>query len=187
MLYSPKDKGLQAYFIQSSEAPQEIKSARWRNLDALVNYSETGECRHGEILTYYRDAQRIGQCGHCDNCDPHSVRRIQKTVALPSLAKARKETHETGSTKLRKKKTDLVIHELDEIQELRFQRLRQWRKQKSVELDTPAFTVFSDKTLRHLAIANPSSETQLRNIYGIGEEKLSRYGVAVLAILQSPE
>lgn len=77
LLYAPKDRGLQSYFIQNSEAPEAVKDLRWRNLEALINYSEGRGCRHSEILSYYNDTQRIDRCYHCDSCDPKSVRRIQ--------------------------------------------------------------------------------------------------------------
>lgn len=182
-LYSKKDKGLQSYFIHNAEAPEEIKSARWRNLDALVNYSEGGECRHAEILTYYKDAQRIERCGHCDNCDPKSVRRVQKPVAafvkldqtLGKMKSALKRTRKTKSLE-----GDLA---LDEIQEKRYEKLRKWRKDKAKELDAPAFVVFSDQTLKHLAIKNPQSLDEMKYVYGIGEAKLERFGWDVLAEL----
>jgi ATP-dependent DNA helicase RecQ len=170
MLYARKDKGLQSYFIDTSEAPKAIKSVRWRNLEALVNYSEGSECRHAEILTYYKDSQRIDRCGHCDNCDPKSERRIQKPAKPPVVTK----------TKKAKSKSDVVM---DEMQEQRFESLRRWRKQKAQELDVPAFVVFSDQTLRELAIKNPGSMEELEDIHGIGESKLEKFGWDVLAEL----
>jgi ATP-dependent DNA helicase RecQ len=181
MLYSPKDKGLQSYFIQSSEASPDVKRLRWKNLDALVNYAEGGECRHSEILTYYKDAQRILNCGHCDICDPRSDRRIE--TAAPSRIKAL-------ATRLRKPRSaappggDVVM---DSQQLICFDSLKAWRKQKAKELDTPAFIVFSDKTLRHLTLARPTSLAELKNIYGIGDEKVERYGAELLALLASME
>jgi len=171
MLYARKDKGLQSYFIDNSDAPRMIKSARWKNLEALVNYSEGSECRHAEILTYYKDSQRIDHCGHCDNCDPVSARRIQK----PERPKAPTKSKSKG-------KTEII---LDETQELRFESLRRWRKQKALELDVPAFVVFSDHTLRELAIKNPQSIQELEDIYGIGESKIEKFGWDVLAELNS--
>lgn len=176
MLYAKKDKGLQSYFIDNSDAPKMIKSARWRNLEALVNYSEGGECRHAEILTYYKDSQRIDSCGHCDSCDPKSARRIQKPVK-PVVTKLVK-------TKARKTKSSYEEIDLDEIQESRFENLRRWRKQKAQELDVPAFVVFSDQTLRQLAIKNPRSLAELENIHGIGESKLEKFGWDILSELE---
>lgn len=181
MLYAAKDKGLQSYFIQSSDAPQEIKSARWRNLDALVNYSESSECRHGEILTYYQDAQRIQSCGHCDNCDPLSSRKINlpKATVLSRLSEKLVKPTKLSGKKL--SNADTVL--LDETQDVRFRALKAWRKQKASELDVPAFIIFSDRTLRELAIQNPGNFEDLKNVHGIGTEKLERYGADVMLVL----
>lgn len=182
-LYSKKDKGLQSYFIHSSEAPESIKDARWRNLDALVNYSEGGECRHAEILTYYKDAQRIESCGHCDNCDPKSTRRIRKSLlSMPKLD----QTLDKVKVVLRKSskaKTWELDATLDEAQEKRYEHLRRWRKEKAKKLDVPAFVVFSDQTLKQLAIRNPQSLEEMRGIYGVGESKLEKYGWDILEAL----
>jgi ATP-dependent DNA helicase RecQ len=178
MLYSKKDKGLQTYFITSSEAPKEIKNARWRNLDALVNYAEGGECRHAEILTYYKDAQRIERCGHCDTCLPQSERKVVRPVAAlkaPTKTKTR--------SKVSKTTVDMDGVVFDEAQEARFQLLKKWRKEKAKELDVPAFVVFGDLTLKHLAVQNPQSLDELKNVHGIGEAKLAKFGWDIMAEL----
>ncbi|MBY0471559.1 ATP-dependent DNA helicase [bacterium] len=177
-LYSAKDKGLQAYFIESSKASKEIKNLRWRNLDALVNYAEGGECRHAEILTYYKDSQRITACGHCDSCDPQSVHRIQRPTVIPATRVA-----SAPKTKLRKARSTTVDIQLDSRQEDRFQILRLWRKEKATELDMPAFVIFSDKALRHLAVSSPKKMEDLRGVYGVGEAKLEKFGAELMAIL----
>ena len=189
MLYSRKDKGLQGYFITSSEAPQEIKNARWRNLDALVNYSEGGECRHGEILTYYKDAQRIQRCGHCDVCSPGSERRIKFSAVVSPVSNYKIRSAKTDSTQKKpaRSKSDLSTVILDETQETRFQILKQWRWEKAKELDAPAFVVMSDRTLRHLAIRNPKTLVELETIHGIGDSKIEKYGWDLLAELGHPQ
>jgi ATP-dependent DNA helicase RecQ len=171
MLYAKKDKGLQSFFIENSTATKSIKNLRWKNLDALVNYSESSECRHAEILTYYKDSQRLKKCGHCDVCDPKSARKIIKIKQV--------------ITKLVKKKTSKPgLNELNEVEEIRFQALRLWRKEKADELDLPAFVIFGDKTLREIAQKNPQSLGDLKYIYGIGESKLEKFGWDVLAELK---
>jgi len=176
LLFAKKDKGLQSYFIQNSTAKKSIKDLRWRNLDALVQYADGGECRHAEILTYYKDAQRLKRCGHCDVCDPQSSRRVP---APPAPVIEERKTVLRKAAK--KKKFEVVV--LDPVQEVRFQALRKWRKAKAEELDLPAFVVFSDKTLRDIAVKNPSSLDELRHVYGIGEAKLEQFGYDVLAEL----
>ncbi len=196
MLYSPKDKGLQSFFIQGSDAPKKIKDARWKNLDALINYSEGGECRHAEILTYYKDVQRISACGHCDSCLPESKRRIDKTLAEMLSSKVVRSSGESGfgafavssnetvpaSRLTRTKKTKRVEPPLDRYQEERFQKLKAWRKDKAQSMDTPAFIIFSDRTLKEIAIKAPANIDQLRSMYGIGEEKLEKFGNDILKL-----
>lgn len=174
MLYSKKDKGLQSYFIQSSEASPRIKDLRWKNLEALVNYSESSECRHGEVLTYYKDSQRIGRCGHCDNCDPTSEKIIRPPVrAIQSVTKILRPKASSA-----KNSTPQILSSQEEQV---FQSLKAWRKAKAAELDLPAFVIFNDKTLRDLAQRQPRTLDELRKIYGIGEAKLEKFGWDLLA------
>lgn len=178
LLYAKKDKGLQSFFIQSSKAPYAIKDLRYRNLDTLVAYSEGGECRHREILTYYKDAQRIASCGHCDSCDPKSDLRIHRPKAVMALPKAK------GATKKNGKKSSSSASVLDPIQEKLFQKLKVWRREQAAQLDVPAFVIFSDRTLREIALQKPSSLDSLKDIHGIGEAKLQKFGWEVLAEIQ---
>ena len=178
LLYSKKDKGLQSFFIENSEASKHIKNLRWRNLDALVAYAEGGECRHAEILTYYKDSQRLKKCGHCDSCDPQSERRIQKPVVVtPEFAKVL-------SKKSKSKKSDYDVPLNSEDEQL-FNELKHWRKAKSVEKDVPAFMIFGDKTLRDLVLKRPSSLSELHQVYGLGESKIEEYGSELLSVLAS--
>ncbi len=178
MLYSKKDKGLQTFFIQNSDAPKPVKSLRYENLNALVSYAEGGECRQAEILIYFRDSQRIKACGHCDTCLPKSDRRISeptqqfKTLLRKALTKPS-----------RKRQADENVM-LNVEQENRFQLLKQWRRQKSLELDIPAFIVFSDRTLRNLAVTNPQQTEGLRLIHGIGDAKIEQYGSEIMSIIK---
>ena len=94
---------------------------------------------------------------------------------------------EQSLAKTKSGKLNLADVALDEKQESRFQVLRQWRRQKSIELDQPAFVVFSDQTLKHLAIENPQSLDELKYIYGIGENKLEKFGWDILAELKGSD
>jgi ATP-dependent DNA helicase RecQ len=180
MLYSKKDKGLQSYFITQSDAAAEIKKLRWNTLEALVNYCEGGDCRHSGVLTYYQDSQRIEACGHCDTCDPLSPRKVAKPLRSEIVKEA-----STKTTKRKKAKREAIaaFESLNGLQQERLALLKDWRKRKSKELDVAAFMVFSDKTLLDLAEKNPRSESALRQIYGVGEQKLEAFGAELLGIL----
>ena len=94
LLYAKKDRGLQSFFIRESNAPIEIKNARWKSLDAIIQYAEGGECRHSGILTYFKDVDRIQSCGHCDVCDPGSPRKVPHAFVAPV-----KTSHPEGKIK----------------------------------------------------------------------------------------
>ncbi len=169
LLYTKADKGLQNYFIMNSDAPKKIKDSRWRNLEALVSYAEGGECRHAEILAYYKDAQRITKCGHCDSCDPKSILKIHKPHLIQML-----------KTKLKSKKENI---ELNEEQLQQFQTLKAWRLQKAKEWDQPAFVILSDKSLKDLCIKRPKNLVELKNVYGFGDSKIEKFGWDILSEL----
>ena len=178
LLYAKKDKGLQAYFIQSSEAPQWVVQLRWRTLENLVDYAEGSECRHAEILTYYQDSQRLERCGHCDSCDPHSPRRIAApTESVETLLQTEVPRFgipkKTSKRQAAKQKRDDVT--LSAEHQHRYEALRAWRLAKAKELDVAAFMIFSDRTLKEIAKAEPSTLDELGRIYGIGDYKLRRF------------
>ncbi len=66
-----------------------------------------------------------------------------------------------------------------------FARLRAVRMELAAEEGVPAFVVFSDATLREMAIHYPQSPETLNQIQGIGTVKLERYGEAVLAVIRA--
>ncbi len=48
----------------------------------------------------------------------------------------------------------------------------------------PAYVVFSDRTLIELAIHRPDSPRAMREIHGVGDTKLERYGEAFLEVVR---
>lgn len=63
-----------------------------------------------------------------------------------------------------------------------YERLRDWRADRSKEQGLPAYCVFTDKTLMAIAEAAPAEAGELSMISGVGGRKLDRYGADVLAI-----
>ena len=64
-----------------------------------------------------------------------------------------------------------------------FQRLRQWRLERSKADEVPAFVVFTDATLRELARRRPTTDEALLAVPGIGPAKLAAYGEALKPVL----
>jgi superfamily II DNA helicase RecQ len=63
--------------------------------------------------------------------------------------------------------------------------LKTWRKDKANEIQQPEFMVFSNATLNGLAKAKPRKVTELNQVKGIGEAKITRYGDDLMAILNA--
>jgi ATP-dependent DNA helicase RecQ len=70
-----------------------------------------------------------------------------------------------------------VVKETDlKLDETLFERLRQLRKRIADERNVPPYIIFQDKTLKDMATRIPTTWNQLKNIFGMGESKLKRYG-----------
>jgi ATP-dependent DNA helicase RecQ len=76
-----------------------------------------------------------------------------------------------------------ALIELSDEASLRFSSLRQWRAEAAREQNVPAYVIFHDATLRHIAEANPKTRAALAKINGVGGSKLERYGEDVLDAL----
>jgi ATP-dependent DNA helicase RecQ len=64
-----------------------------------------------------------------------------------------------------------------------FERLRMWRAAQAREQGVPAYIVFGDATLRAIATSRPVSLEGLSAVSGVGENKLAKYGEALLQTL----
>jgi ATP-dependent DNA helicase RecQ len=64
-----------------------------------------------------------------------------------------------------------------------FDLLRKWRRGEAEERGVPPYVIFSDRTLREIARSRPATLVQLRDVYGIGDAKLSEFGRAVIEIV----
>jgi ATP-dependent DNA helicase RecQ len=65
-----------------------------------------------------------------------------------------------------------------------FDQLRGWRREKAAESGSPAYLIFSDRTLRELCRRKPSDEVSLLGIRGIGPARAARFGPEVLQLLR---
>jgi len=65
-----------------------------------------------------------------------------------------------------------------------FETLRRLRKQIADDAGIPPYIVFSDATLRELARVKPVTLAAFRNVSGVGDVKLERYGEAFTAAIR---
>ena len=94
------------------------------------------------------------------------------------LAKPKRQTRASSASSGSVRK-----YHLTEDQEEIFNRLRAWRKTTAATAGVPAYVVFPDAALMHIAIAQPQSLAALRKVSGVGDKKLEAYGTEVVEIV----
>ena len=87
---------------------------------------------------------------------------------------------EADEIKVVKKRPTENITDFDEKL---FDRLRKKRKEIADEAKVPPYVIFSDRTLIEISAFFPQTIENMNNIYGIGEEKLKKYGFIFLEII----
>ena len=65
-----------------------------------------------------------------------------------------------------------------------FEELRALRRRLADVRDVPAFVIFGDVSLRHMAEAFPRSMEEFSRIHGVGEVKLEQYGPEFLEVIR---
>jgi ATP-dependent DNA helicase RecQ len=65
--------------------------------------------------------------------------------------------------------------------------LRAWRSEVARKRGVPAYVVLHDATIDGIAASRPTTAEQLRDIPGIGDKKLERYGRELIALVTSAD
>jgi ATP-dependent DNA helicase RecQ len=93
--------------------------------------------------------------------------------------KLRKEPERSvRAAKKSKVASDLPVASVD-----LFEALRVWRSAEAKAQEVPAYIIFGDATLRGIAISRPGTLGELGGISGVGENKLAKYGEALLEVV----
>jgi ATP-dependent DNA helicase RecQ len=165
LLYSWADVIGYDRFLETiaDEAVREETRGKTVQLFRLV---DGGGCRHQALVRHFDET--IEPCGgSCDVC---------RGVTLDDLVvqtRGAAATRAAASGGRRADAEEIVDPEL-------FERLRALRKRLADAEAVPAYIVFSDATLRHMARCAPKSLDEMRLISGVGPAKLARYGEAFL-------
>jgi ATP-dependent DNA helicase RecQ len=72
-----------------------------------------------------------------------------------------------------------------EYDEELFESLRIKRSELASELKVPAYIIFSDKTLKHLANEKPYDKASMLEVNGVGEKKFEQFGEDFLEVINS--
>jgi len=81
-----------------------------------------------------------------------------------------------------KEKKVKQVKEFDYDEEL-FESLRAKRSELASEMGVPAYIIFSDKTLKHLANDKPYDKSSMLEVNGVGEKKYEQFGEDFLGVI----
>lgn len=102
----------------------------------------------------------------------------KETIALRWPEKATKDLQKVASGSTPFPESTLYDQNL-------YDRLKEWRKKTAQGDHVPAYVVFHDKTLKAIAAVCPRSHAELERITGIGPAKVSKYGDAIMEIVDA--
>ena len=171
LFYSYAD--LLAFDRVLSDSPPDIAAQKRERARQMLDFAEASGCRHQALCGYF--GEKVGRCASsCDRCCPRQL-----------LGEAE---HRIKDRQRRPKGASVApIVELpsgfDSPEEQIFQLLRAYRRRIADARSLPAYVIFSDATLRHIANANPRSLDDLRGIPGMGRKKLAEFGDGLLQLL----
>lgn len=160
LLFGQQDIILQKFLIDKSVEDWARKQHELQKLQDMIAYCDTAGCLRRYILRYFGETAEHENCGNCGNCVP----------AQPVTAAA----SEQQSFALRPREADDGLFEL----------LRQLRRQIAQRDRIPPYVVFADSTLKEMSRHCPMNEREMRQIKGVGELKLERYGQDFLRVIR---
>ncbi|MBK8567512.1 MAG: DNA helicase RecQ [Saprospiraceae bacterium] len=104
----------------------------------------------------------------------------QKVELVKAEILQKRKEEEEAKTQIRTKRT----LERERVRDELFEHLRELRLDIAREKGVPPYIVFNDTTLEEMAAMRPTTEADLSQISGVGEQKLEAYGRAFLDAIQ---
>jgi len=100
---------------------------------------------------------------------------ILKSQKLVDIKSSRLEVN-------KKEKAIKQVEEFDFDRDL-FEKLREKRTELATEMGVPAYIIFSDKTLKHLANDMPTNKEEMLGVNGVGMKKYEQFGEEFLEVI----
>ena len=135
---------------------------------------------HGYLAT---DAEGYGVLKLTQKAWP--LLKRSETPQMVMLRKLRKKSKSSTQKKKSSRATRILLDDLTAADQQLFEVLRSLRSRLASEQNVPPYVIFPDKTLTEMAMVKPISASQMLNISGVGETKLSRYGEAFIEAISN--
>lgn len=132
----------------------------------------------GVLIEGGEDMRPVLQVG--DEEATRAIFRKERTIRIREIANkpGRRSPEERRAGRAARKGVPLDTSPL-------FLALRTWRREKAMEQGVPPYVIFHDATLSAIATAKPNTLAALGKVAGVGEAKLKRYGLEVVAVVMA--
>lgn len=151
------------------EIAPEVRRNDQRKLNQMIEYCETDQCLREYMLKYFGDNSPC-KCNKCSSCVVDEQLYDEEVLSATKKKSAAKALEMAGLS--------------EQGMEL-FALLRNERAELAREQGVPPFIICSDKTLKDLCIKLPKEMSDMLGIYGLGEQKVERYGERFLQVVQN--
>ncbi len=170
LLYNKQDIQTQLYFIDNPEnnsnlsslEKRRIREVRLSKLSAMIDYTKAEKCLRESMLEYFGE-DTVCECENCSVCEPNKL-----NFDLPIYKRTKSKKQYADDFIVNRYTLDL------------FEKLRILRKKLADEQGVPAFVIFSDATLKQMAMAAPKNEAEFSAVPGVGAFKLKKYGAVFI-------
>ena len=168
-----KDVGDHEASLSTWGIGQELSQSQWRDLtDQLLFEGLLREDPNdGRPLVGVGDAEQV-----------KAVFRNERKVMIQTRAD---EPPEKATRRGRKAGSRDATTAVSPSNQALFEALRTWRSTEANGQHVPPYVIFHDRTLAEIAAVRPASRAALAQVNGVGEGKLTRYGVAVMGVVQA--
>jgi ATP-dependent DNA helicase RecQ len=148
----------------------ELAEIQRRQVREMYRFAEASQCRHQLLARHF--GEDLAACGSsCDACSSRNV-----LVEAPRKAK---------QTRLKSALSFTAPEPVaQDAEEALFLHLKALRKRLADARGIPAYVVFTDATLQHMARFRPQTEDHFLALSGVGIKKLQLYGAAFLEAIR---
>lgn len=167
---------------------QRQRQERKRRLEEMVGYCQTPKCRRRTILDYFGDPESISSPERCcDNCDPSGHISMSAGSPTSTASRVREPARSTAGNPVPKPfpKSPPPSPTVTAMAEPNLlEALREWRRGEAANETIPTYYILGDTVLGEIARHKPRSGAALGAIRGMDEDRLLRFGPAILAIVR---
>lgn len=184
LLWRKKDAGLLAHFIEAIVDRAEQQRA-WDRYRVIRGFAESATCRHRQICLHFGETPKWESCGMCDACQQAPEWLTSRSVRGRADAGSADVDDRRRAERGKKTPGSGGAGQPESCDRELLEYLREWRRERSLRDNLPAFMILHDSALEDLGRKFPKTPAELLHVSGIGEKKAAALGPDILAVLEA--